>query len=180
MKKIILFALGAAALTGCVTDKYREGDVQPQDGLDDKSANPFHIDYRVEDVRKTGVGHSECWFWFFSSNDGRHMAAPGFTLDAGLQSAKESATYDAVEKAGCDALMGAQYKWTKTSKFLGIYKATDVEVIGFPAHVKSIQMIDERPCVIGKDQQIIKLKSYETLDRGGCPKEKKSLMPLGL
>ena len=167
MKKIVLCALGAAALTGCVSiDKYREGDVQQQAGLADLSSNPYFIDYRVEDVRKTGSGHSECWFWFFSSSDGRHMNPPTLTLDAGLQAAKEAATYDAVEKANCDALMGTLYKWTKTSKWLGIYKSTDCEVIGFPAHVKSIKMIEDRPMLIDKDKQIIRLKNWEKLDSG--------------
>jgi len=164
-KSLVATALAAAALTGCVSvDKYHEGPVDPQEGLTDLSTNPYAIDYAVGKDRKTGTGHSECWFWIFSSNDGRHMSAPGITLDSGLRSAKESATYDVVEKTKADALVGALYKYTKTSKWLGIYKSTDCEVIGFPAYVKSVEMIKDRPVVISKDQQLIRIKQGEKID----------------
>jgi len=166
-KSLMASAIAAVALTGCVSiDKYHEGPVDPQQGLADLSANPYKINYDIEKDRKTGTGHSECWFWIFSCNDGRHMATPGITFDSGLRSAKESATYDVVDKAKADALVGALYKYTKTSKWLGIYRSTDCEVIGYPAHVKSVEMIaDEgRPVIISKDQQLVRVKGWEKVE----------------
>jgi len=168
MKRLMVAsALSAVALTGCVSiDKYHEGPVDPQQGLADWSANPYTISYDIEKERKTGLGHSECWFWFFSSSDGRHMSPPGITFDSGLRWAKESATYDVVEKNKADALVGALYKYTKTSKWGGIYKSTDCEVVGFPAHVKKVEMVDvaDRPVVISKDQQVVRIKPWEKIE----------------
>ena len=113
--------------------------------MTDLSNNPYHIDWDVAKDRVEGSGSSTCWFWFFSSTDGRRYSAPGFTFDGGVASAKDSATFDAVEKANCDALLGCMYRTTKTSKCLGIYKETISEVKGFPANVKSIELIQERP-----------------------------------
>ena len=102
-------------------------------------------------------------FWFFSSSDGRAYAAPGITFDFGTSAAKDAATYDAVENAQCDALLGCMYRVTKISKWLGIYKETKAEVKGFPANVKSIDLIKDRPVLLDKDQQIIRLNSWEAI-----------------
>ena len=165
MNKLMTAAMIAAVACGCVSvDKFHEGPADAQEGLSDHSYNPYAISYDIEKERKTGTGHSECWCWFFASNDGRHMSPPGITIDSGLKSAKESATYDVVEKAKADALVGALYKYTQTSKWLGFYKSTDVEVIGFPAHVKSVTQTLDRPVLIGKDQQVIRVKIGEKIE----------------
>jgi len=165
MKKLMMVGTLAAMVCGCVSvDKYHEGPANPQEGLSDCSCNPYSISYDIEKDRKSGVGHSECWCWIFSSNDGRHMSPPGITFDSGLRAAKESATYDVVEKANADALVGALYKYTKTSKWLGFYKSTDVEVFGFPAHVSKVTQNLDRPVLIHKDQQVIRVKVGEHVD----------------
>jgi len=165
MKKLLIPAvLTCVAATGCVSiNTYREGDVEPQEGLQDYSANPYKINYDLGQQRVKGSGKSECWFWFFSSGDGRHMSYPGVCFDSGVATAKESATFDAVESAKADALMGAMYRYTKTSKFWGIYKSVDCEVIGFPAKVSGIEKIEDRPVLIKKEDQVIRLKPWEKL-----------------
>ena len=155
----------ACAITGCTSvNVYREGDVDAQAFLDDASKNPYHIDYDVGKDRVKGSGKSTCWFWFFGGNDGRHMSPPGFSL-GGVRSAKESATFDAVENAKADTLVGALYRYTSVSKWLGIYKEVECEVVGFPAYVKSIEMINDRPVLVDKDHQVIRLKSWERLGK---------------
>ena len=161
-KMLVPMVFACAAVCGCVsTDTYRDGAVDPQQGPDDVSLNPYKINYDLGKTRVKGSGRSECWFWFFSSNDGRHMAYPGFCFDSGISSAKESATFDAVEGANADALVGAMYKYTKTSKFLGIFKSVDCEVIGFPAKVIGVEKIEDRPVRIHKDEQVIRIKTWE-------------------
>ena len=166
MKKVYLISSALLlAACGCTSiDIYREGDVDPQRYLTDTSSNPYHIDFDVGKERVKGKGVSTCWFWFFAGNDGRHMPSPGFSI-GGVKTAKDSATFDAVESSKADTLVGAQYRYTCTSKWLGIYKEVDCEVIGFPAFVKRIEMVYDRPVLIEKDQQVIRLKNWETLEQ---------------
>lgn len=164
MKKMLIPAVLGLLVCGCASvNVYRDGDVDAQEYLDDTSYNPYKINYRVGDSRVKGSGKAECWFWFFSSNDGRHMSAPGITFDSGVAAAKESATFEAVENAKADTLVGAMYRWTKTSKWLGIYKSVECDVIGFPAFVKNIEMIEDRPMLLHKDDVVIRLKPWEKL-----------------
>ena len=177
MKKLMIVAAAAAALAGCTSvEVTREGSYNDaQLKMDDCSNNPYWIDWDVKQTRVDGTGASTCWFWFFASTDGRSYAAPGFTFDSGVSAAKDSATYDAVEKAKSDALLGCMYRITKTSKWLGIYKETRADVKGFPADVKSINLIKDRPVVIQKDQQIIRLNPNEKLDTSALPKPERTL-----
>ena len=166
MKKLTFVAAVAALVAGCTSvEVTREGSYNDaQLKMRDCSDNPYHIDWDVEHQRVEGSGSSTCWFWIFSSTDGRRYAAPGFTFDSGVSAAKDAATFDAVEKAKCDALLGCMYRTTKTSKWLGIYKETKSDVKGFPANVKSIELISDRSVVLEKDVQILKLKPWEKLD----------------
>lgn len=179
MKKILTAAMLAAVCVGCTSvEVVRLGEYNdPQLKMTDRSENPYHIDWDVKKERVTGKGASTCWFWLFSSTDGRSYAAPGFTMDSGVAAAKDSATFDAVEKAKSDALLGCMYRITKTSKWLGIYKETEAEVKGFPADVKSIEMIKDRPVLLDKGQQIIRLNHWERLTAApeGCQKSGKLL-----
>ncbi len=165
MKKVCIISALLAAVCGCTSvDVYREGDVDPQRYLTDWSNNPYHINFDIGKERVKGKGESTCWFWFFSGTDGRHMPSPGFSI-GGVRSAKDSATFDAVESAKADTLVGAQYRYTCTSEWLGIYKSVQCEVLGFPAFVKGVELIDERPVLIEKDQQVIRLKNWERLEQ---------------
>ena len=121
MKKLVAMAALAAVFAGCTSVEItREGSYNDaQLKMRDCSDNPYHIDWDIAHERVYVTGGSSCWFWFFSSSDGLAYAAPGFTFDAGVSAAKDSATYDAVEKAKCDALLGCMYRTTKTSKWLG-------------------------------------------------------------
>jgi len=168
MKRLLFSVAAAAAFAGCTSiEVTREGSYNDaQLKMADCSHNPYHIDWDIEKNRVIGEGSSTCWFWFFSSTDGRRYATPGFTFDSGAASAKDSATYDAVEKAKCDALLGCMYTTTRTSKWLGIYKETKAEVKGFPANVKSIELIQDRPVVLEKDVQIQRVKSWEKIEDG--------------
>ena len=165
MKKLVAITTLAAVFAGCTSVEItREGSYNDaQLKMRDCSDNPYHIDWDIAHERVYGTGCSSCWFWFFSSSDGRAYAAPGFTFDAGVSAAKDAATYDAVEKAKCDALLGCMYRTTKTSKWLGIYKEIKAEVKGFPANVKSIELINDRPVLLDKEQQVIRLNNWETL-----------------
>lgn len=168
MKKLIVSSFAAMVLAGCTSVQvYKDYGYlnEPQEKMSDQSNNPYHIDYTVGDKRIAGEGSSTCWFWFFSSDDGVSMSGPGYTFDPAMAAAKNSATFKAVEAAKCDALMGCIYQYTRTSKWLGIYKETKCEVKGFPATVKSINLIEDRPVVINKDEQIVRIKPWETIGR---------------
>lgn len=167
MNKLMMIAAFAAVATGCTSVEItREGSYNdPQGMMTDLSYNPYTIDWDVKADRVKGEGASTCWFWFFSSTDGFAYAAPGFTFDSGVRAAKDSATFHAVEEANSDALLGCMYRITKTSKWLGIYKETRAEVIGFPANVAKISLVKERPVIISKDQQIVRLPIGETLGK---------------
>ena len=165
MKKVMIASALLAAACGCTSvDVYREGDVDALHFLTDTSYNPYHINYDVGKERVKGKGKSTCWFWIFSGNDGRHMPSPGFSM-GGVKTAKDSATFDAVESAKADTLVGALYRYTCTSEWLGIYKEVDCEVTGFPAFVKSIEMTEDRPVLLEKDQQVIRIKNWEKLEQ---------------
>ena len=165
MKKLVAITALAAVFAGCTSVEItREGSYNDaQLKMRDCSDNPYHIDWDIAHERVYGTGGSSCLFWFFSLSDGHAYAAPGFTFDAGVSAAKDAATYDAVEKAKCDALLGCMYRTTKTSKWLGIYKEVKAEVKGFPANVKSIELINDRPVLLDKEQQVIRLNNWETL-----------------
>ena len=165
MKNVWIISALLVVACGCSSvDIYREGEVDPQLYLTDTSYNPYYINFEVGKERVKGKGTSTCWFWFFAGNDGRHMPSPGFSL-GGIKAAKDSATFDAVESSKADTLVGAQYRYTCTSEWLGIYKEVNCEVVGFPAFVKSIDMVTDRPVLIEKDQQVIRLKNGEKLDQ---------------
>lgn len=163
MKKLMFAAVLAAVGAGCTSVQVtREGGYNDaQLKMEDSSSAPYHIDWDVSKQRVNAEGVSTCWFWFFSSSDGMNYAAPGFTFDSGVAAAKNSATYHAVENAKSDALLGCMYRITKTSKWLGIYKETKAEVKGFPAKVKSIDLVKDIPYVLDKDQQIVRLAPWE-------------------
>jgi len=165
MKKLMVVSTLAAVMAGCTSVEItREGSYNDaQLKMSDCSNSPYHIDWDIRHERVSGTGVSTCWFWFFSSSDGHSYASPGFTFDSGVAAAKDSATFDAVENANCDALLGCMYRTTKTSKFFGIYKETKAEVKGFPADVKSIDLIKDRPVILNKDQQVIRVNSWENL-----------------
>lgn len=165
MKKLMIPAVAIAMMTcGCLSvDVTRDGDVDAQQYLDDCSFNPYKINYKIGKQRVKGTGHSECWCWIFSFNDGRHMTPPGFTFSSAVRSAKESATFEAVENAKADTLLGAMYRTTQTSKWLGFYKSVDSEVIGFPAYVNEIQQIEDRPVLLHQGDQVIRVKPWEKL-----------------
>ena len=55
------------------------------------------------------------------------------------------------------------FRDVKTSKWLGIYKETKADVKGFPANVKSIELSKDRPVLVDKDFQIVRLPSWEKL-----------------
>ncbi len=165
MNKLMVVAAMAVAVAGCTSveitrvGSYNDAQLKMRDCSD----NPYHIDWDIEHQRVEGSGASSCWFWFFSSSDGRAYAAPVFSFDSGVAAAMDAATYDAVEKAKCDALLGCMYRTTKTSKWLGIYKEVKAEVRGFPANVKSIELIKDRPVLLDKEHQIIRLNNWETI-----------------
>lgn len=166
MNKLVAVCALAAIGCGCTSVQVVKdyGYINdPQSSMCDVSCNPYQIDYSVDNERVTGEGTSCCWFWLFASDDGCKMASPGFTFDSGLSAAKDSATFKAVDNAKADALMGCIYQYTKTSKWLGIYKETKCQVKGFPAHVKSIKLLEDRPVVIDKDKQIVRIKPWEKL-----------------
>lgn len=165
MNKLMVVTALAVAVVGCTSvEVIREGSYNDaQLKMADCSNNPYHIEWDVARDRVNGVGSSKCWFWIFTSTDGCKYAAPRVTFGSGLSAAKDSATFDAVEKAQCDALLGCMFRTTKTSKWLGIYKETKSEVKGFPANVKSIELIKDRPVLMQKDQQVIRLQPWETL-----------------
>ena len=165
MNKLMVAVALTVAFAGCTSVEItREGSYNDaQLKMTDCSNSPYHIDWDIEHARVDGEGISTCWFWFFSSTDGRCYSAPGFTFDAGVSAAKDSATFDAVEKSKCDALLGCMYRVTKTSKWLGIYKETKAEVKGFPANVKSIELVKDRPVLLHKDQQIVRFNNWEEL-----------------
>ena len=165
MKKLAIVTVGAALCAGCTSVEItREGSYNDaQLKMTDISDNPYHIDWDVAKERVDGEGHAICWCWFFASTDGRSQSAPCFTFDAAVSAAKNAATYDAVEIAKSDALLGCMYRVTKTSKWLGFYKETKAEVKGFPANVKSIELSKDRPVLVDKDVQIIRLPSWEKL-----------------
>ena len=163
-KMLIPVAMASAMLSGCLsTDTWRDGDVDAQDYLQDNSANPYRINFDIRSNRVKGTGRSDCWCWFFATNDGRHMTLPGYTFDASVRSAKESATYDAVTGAKAATLVGAIYTYTKNSTWFGFHKWVDCEVIGFPADVKGVEKIESRPVLLHKDEQVIRIKPWEKL-----------------
>ena len=165
MKKLAIVTVGAALFAGCTSVEItREGSYNDaQLKMTDISDNPYHIDWDVAKERVDGEGKATCWCWFFASTDGRSYSAPGFSFDAAASAAKNAATYDAVEKAKSDALLGCMYRVTTTSKWLGFYKETKAEVKGFPANVKSIELSKDRPVMVDKDVQIIRLPNWEEL-----------------
>ena len=168
MNKLMIVATLAVAAAGCTSVSVtREGCYNKvQDDMTDCSYNPYHIDWDIKGDRVTASGTSKCWFWFFASSDGYRYASPSVSFDSGTSAAKDSATYHAVDNAKSDALLGCMYRVTKTSKWLGIYKETKAEVTGFPANVKSIELIKDRPVVVDKDKQIVRIPAWETLSNG--------------
>ena len=181
MNKIMVVAALAAVAAGCTTVQVtREGDYNDaQMKMSDESSNPYRIDWNVRSERVKAEGKSSCWFWFFTTTDGYDYASPGFTFDSGVAAAKDSATFRAAEDAKSDAIMGCMYRVTKMSKWLGIYKEVTAEVTGFPADVKGISLIKDRPVAIDKNLQIVRLPAWESLDAVVAPPPKAGGSVLG-
>lgn len=164
MKQMILAAGAALLMAGC-TSFHVERDTQLAPTMTDGSCNPYYIDYSIKNERVKGTGMASCWFWIFASSDGRFAPVPTFDASRSVHAAKASATYDALENAKADALMGTLYRYKVNDYFF--YKEVECEATGFPANMKSVNMIQDKPVVLSKDSQVVRLKPWETLDGNG-------------
>lgn len=166
MKQMMMVAGAALLMAGCSTSYHVERDTQLAPTMSDGSCNPYYIDYTIRSERVKGTGTSSCWFWIFASSDGRSAPVPSPDVNWGIHAAKASATYDALENAKADALMGTLYRYKVSDYFF--YKEVECEATGFPANMKSVNMIQDKPVVLPKDVQVIRIKPWETLtsDKG--------------
>lgn len=161
MKQMLMAAAAALLMAGC-TSFHVERDTQLAPTMSDYSSNPYYIDYSIKNDRAKGTGTASCWFWWFVSSDGKFAPVPSMDLSRAVRAAKASATYDALENGNADALMGALYRYKVKDYF--VYQKIECEATGFPANMKSVNMIQDKPTILPNDVQIVRLKPWETLN----------------
>ncbi len=138
MKRVTMAAAAALLVAGC-TSFHVERDTQLAPTMSDYSSNPYYIDYSIGNDRAKGTGSASCWFWIFVSSDGKFAPVPSIDMSWAVRAAKASATYDALENGRADALMGALYRYKVRDYF--VYQKVECEATGFPANMKSVNMI---------------------------------------
>lgn len=172
-KAMVLAGLALVALTGC-TSYYTERGAQAQIDPHAEFAPGYRTEWNVAESRTKAEGSASVWFWFFTSGEPRYAEVPGLNMPflptgRAIYRAKAAATYNACEQAGADALMGVSYKYTVTDYFFT--SKVECEVVGFPATISAIKIIEDQPVLIDDTKELIRIKAWENLiDCSGTPK----------
>lgn len=166
-------ALGLIALTGC-TSYYTERGAQPLVNPGALSGPEYHTDWKVSDKKVTAEGSAKVLFWVFTSGEPKYAEVPGFTAgifptDRAIYKAKAAATYEACAANGADALLGVTYSYKITDYFFT--SVVECQVQGFPATISGVKLVEDRPVLIDKTKELIRVKPYESiLDLSGTPR----------
>ncbi len=162
MKKIILPVV-ALLFAGCASyhaDKQSHLDVMPEAYRGPNYAS----NWEVSKTRVKETGTAKIIFWCFLSGEGTYVDVPAghFAFESPAVSlAKSAATYNLLQKEQADALLGVTYSYQISNCFL--WKTVKCTVEGFPAYLKGVTLVTDKPAVINKDQHIIRVNSYDTL-----------------
>lgn len=166
MNRLIpMFALTALALVGCTsyhTERGAQSRVEPA-----ALAGPeYNTEWTTGEERVTGEGTARVLFWVFNTGDGKYAEVPGFNIAllptaTAIQDAKAAATYDACEKHGADAILGAVYHYTVTSGLF--WKTVECQIEGYPANITGVKLLDSKPVLIDKDAQVVRIKPSEQI-----------------
>lgn len=166
-------ALGLIALTGC-TSYYTERGAQPLVNPGALAGPEYHTDWQVADKKVSAEGSAKVLFWVFTSGEPKYAEVPGFTagifpIDRAIYKAKAAATYEACAANKADALLGVTYSYKITDYFFT--SVVECQVQGFPATITGVKIQEDRPVLIDKTKELIRVKPYESIqDLSGTPR----------
>jgi len=166
MKKALLLAGTALlALTGCVshhTDRGAQAMATPVS----EGGPAYHTNWDVARTRTSANASAGVILGIFTTGEGLYAKTPtlfpGFLpLGTAIEDAKAAATYKACNAAKADALLGAIYDYQVRDYFF--VKWIDCSVRGYPAVMTSVEITKDKPVLIGKDQQLVRIGIDESL-----------------
>lgn len=166
-------ALGLIALTGC-TSYYTERGAQPLVNPGALAGPEYHTDWQVADKKVSAEGSAKVIFWVFTSGEPKYAEVPGFTagifpIDRAIYKAKAAATYEACAANKADALLGVTYSYKIIDYFFT--SVVECQVQGFPATITGVKIQEDRPVLIDKTKELIRVKPYESIqDLSGTPR----------
>ncbi len=160
----VLAVVALATLTGCVsyyTETETQALVNPAAGT-----NPvYRTEWDIKTNKVSADGSARILFWIFTSGEPKYADIPChsgfFPTDRAVYKAKAAATYTACTNSKSDALLGAIYNYKITNYFFT--STVECSVRGFPATVSGIKLIEDKPILIDKDSQIVRVKQDETV-----------------
>jgi len=128
----------AAIACGCVSVNQNDGGnscVRPavvKDGM--------HLKYEVGKERVKGADKLNCLFGFITWGSTAHICDQSEFGLGGKGAVKTGAYANACDAASCDQIVGARYKITCKDYF--VFQQYEAEVTGFPASVKTVEVVD--------------------------------------
>ena len=141
MKKLVFGAVLAALASGCISVYENDG------GNSNKKlavAKDFiHAKYEVknERVKATDSGHQILLWTFGSTAD--HIPTETEGPRCGIVGYVKSGAYaQACNKVNCDQIVAARYR-VKVDDYI-VYKKATAEIEGYPASVKSVEVIENK------------------------------------
>lgn len=170
---LTLATLALVALTGCTT-YYTERSTQALVNPGPMSGPEYRTEWEVSQKKVTAEGSASVNFWIFTSGENKYASVPGLNLgffpsDRAIHKAKAAATYEACVQNKADALLGVTYNYKVTDYFFT--SIVECTVQGFPATVTGVKLLEDKPVLIDKGKEVIRIKPYETLlDYSGAPK----------
>ncbi len=168
-----LAGLALLALTGC-TSYHTERATQALVNPGPMGGPEYRTEWDVSPKKVTAEGTARVNFWVFTSGESKYADVPGLNLgffptDRALYKAKAAATYEACVANKADALLGVTYSYKITDYFL--ISTVECTVQGFPATVTGVKLLEDKPVLIDKTKEVIRIKPHETLiDCSGTPK----------
>ena len=166
-------ALALLALTGC-TSYHTERATQALVNPGPLNGPEYRTEWDISQKKVTAEGTAHVNFWVFTSGENKYADVPGLNLgffptDRAIHKAKAAATYEACVQNKADALLGVTYSYKVTDYFFT--STVECTVQGFPATVTGLKLLEDKPVLIDKGKEVIRIKPHETLlDYSGAPK----------
>ncbi len=179
MQKLFIPMIIAATLAAGCTTYHTDRGAQAHEAPTALMGPYYHTDWEVSPTRITATSKAGVLFGWLLLSDGKDAKLPStpadhfFPSSRSIYAAKSDATYNALTNAKADDLLGAIYQYEHTN-YLWIYQTTKCTVQGFPATMKGVKIIEDKPVVINNDQQIIRINAWDNLENPNLIKAKET------
>ena len=170
---MLFLAAAAVILSGCTT-YYRDSGVDYLSRPQSVGNAPYYTEYKLEEKQIQAEGNAAVLFGILQIAENKQCLSvvnPNLSVFSilndllsptykAVSNAKNIALYNACVQHNADQLLGATFDYiVKDYLFFAKVQCT---VKGFPAKIKGVKMIEQRPIIINKWQKIEYVKPHET------------------